>query len=711
MNHQLMDFERQLNGLCAALEAWRSTHFQHEISALGVQRQDFLTQMTRFDEARQHLSIGIIGQVKAGKSSFLNALLFDGRPVLPEAATPKTANLTRIAHGPAPVLTVEYYSPQEWAGIVDMAAGVAQDDGARVARELVNMARDRGVDIAATLAKGSERLVATHAEQLPLNDYAGENGRYTALVKATSLELPMEELRGLDLVDTPGMNDPVISRTQKTKEYMAQCDVVFFLSRCSQFLDQSDTDLLHLQLPGKGVKRIVLVAGQYDSVLLDDGYDRSSLAATEDNIKSRLSRRAAQAMDKLANERQAQGRGELAAMLHGLRAPVFASTFAHGFASWPEHRWNKNMHHVHGQMQAMARQCWNGAVISNEDWARLANFDALKAAYEQARLDKHDLLEQQRQDVLPRARRELGLCLRELTDAVQRRAQQLQTGDLATLERQRQACEHRIADIVTCLTQEVDKHTQAARRTRDTMLAQLKGAMADFSNLKEKSGTETHTSSHEVSTSRWYNPFSWGNTETVYRSYTSSYTYMAAADAVEQVLTYGRTSAADIEHAFARVVNRGELLAALRSALLRALDTDDAAFDPGHFRRTLQASMERLVLPELQLEVSGIGAGIGSRFKGEIRDPEHMARLRASLTQALQDVFQDIGSAFELGVAQLCQQLDGVRASLEQQMVADLRQELSSLQQAFADKENDLAIGARIAVLAAGVLATLETQA
>ena len=31
------------------------------------------------------------------------------------------------------------------------------------------------------------------------------------------------------------MNDSVPSRTQKTREYMAQCDVVLFLSRASQF--------------------------------------------------------------------------------------------------------------------------------------------------------------------------------------------------------------------------------------------------------------------------------------------------------------------------------------------------------------------------------------------------------------------------------------------------------------------------------------------
>ena len=44
------------------------------------------------------LKIGIVGQVKAGKSSFLNALIFDGKSILPKAATPMTAALTKIRY-------------------------------------------------------------------------------------------------------------------------------------------------------------------------------------------------------------------------------------------------------------------------------------------------------------------------------------------------------------------------------------------------------------------------------------------------------------------------------------------------------------------------------------------------------------------------------------------------------------------------------------
>ena len=48
-------------------------------------------------EEGRNLRIAIVGQMKAGKSSFLNALLFP-IDVLPKAATPMTAALTRIGY-------------------------------------------------------------------------------------------------------------------------------------------------------------------------------------------------------------------------------------------------------------------------------------------------------------------------------------------------------------------------------------------------------------------------------------------------------------------------------------------------------------------------------------------------------------------------------------------------------------------------------------
>ncbi len=59
------------------------------------------------------LKVGIIGRVKAGKSSLLNALIFEGVEVLPKAATPMTASLTILKYADTLSAEVEFYSPKD----------------------------------------------------------------------------------------------------------------------------------------------------------------------------------------------------------------------------------------------------------------------------------------------------------------------------------------------------------------------------------------------------------------------------------------------------------------------------------------------------------------------------------------------------------------------------------------------------------------------
>ena len=74
------------------------------------------------------LRIGIIGQIKRGKSSFLNSLLFNGLDILPKAATPMTAALTRISYSEQPEASVEFYTVAEWQTVEQTAAKIQESD-------------------------------------------------------------------------------------------------------------------------------------------------------------------------------------------------------------------------------------------------------------------------------------------------------------------------------------------------------------------------------------------------------------------------------------------------------------------------------------------------------------------------------------------------------------------------------------------------------
>ena len=72
-------------------------------------REDYL----KNTEKDRLLRIGIVGAVKAGKSSLLNALFFNGNDILPKAATPMTAALTELSYGEKCEISVDFFTDMD----------------------------------------------------------------------------------------------------------------------------------------------------------------------------------------------------------------------------------------------------------------------------------------------------------------------------------------------------------------------------------------------------------------------------------------------------------------------------------------------------------------------------------------------------------------------------------------------------------------------
>ena len=255
--------------------------FENEIDLFDIAliKKSFRSKTDDFFREDRKLNIGIIGRVKVGKSSFLNTLMFEGNPVLPSAVTPKTAVLTKIEYDAENRLEVEYFTREEWKLINAAAAGDANKNEYKVAHEIMTMTEERGLEAQEFIAKQKEVIYYDSYEELManINDYVGENGKYTPLVKSVSIYTDREELEDISIVDTPGLYDPILSRVDKTKQFMELCDVVFFLSKSTSFLDKNDIDLVASQLPKKGVKKVVLVCSRFDDGIRDTLWSKDSL--------------------------------------------------------------------------------------------------------------------------------------------------------------------------------------------------------------------------------------------------------------------------------------------------------------------------------------------------------------------------------------------------------------------------------------------------
>jgi hypothetical protein len=217
----------------------------------------------KINEARK-LRIGIVGQIKAGKSTFLNCLFFEGKDILPKAVTPMTASLTYLSYADNPHVEVEFFDEDD---MIEIERESKESTDKTYKKILIDIKEPGIKDL---ISKKTVSLDFSDISNLKenLKDYISESGIYTNLIKSVSIYLNYEPIRHIEIIDTPGFNDPIVSRSRKTQKFVETCDILLLLSRASQFLETSDMELLAQTYKRKSAI-VYAVASKFDSVLDD----------------------------------------------------------------------------------------------------------------------------------------------------------------------------------------------------------------------------------------------------------------------------------------------------------------------------------------------------------------------------------------------------------------------------------------------------------
>jgi len=95
----------------------------------------------------------------------------------------------------------------------------------------------------------------------------GADGKYVAITKAVTLYKNMELLRGVEIVDTPGFNDPVVSREARTREFLSKADAVLLLLYAGRPFDATDREILFKTVGSAGTGRVLVGINKYDTVV------------------------------------------------------------------------------------------------------------------------------------------------------------------------------------------------------------------------------------------------------------------------------------------------------------------------------------------------------------------------------------------------------------------------------------------------------------
>jgi len=211
------------------------------------------------------LVIGVIGQMKAGKSTFLNALIFKDE-VLPAATTPMTASLTVLTYGEEKSLEAEFFTTKEWDDLKYFAA-LNEDDYEGDTNQQSKIKAGKEI-VSKSVRIENELLDLLDGKKTDdfqnLEQYVGAEGKYTSITKSVLIKYPLDYLKGVEIVDTPGFNDPVVSRENRTKEFLSKADVVIILLYAGRAFDSTDKDIIFNKVRSIGIGKLLIGVNKYD---------------------------------------------------------------------------------------------------------------------------------------------------------------------------------------------------------------------------------------------------------------------------------------------------------------------------------------------------------------------------------------------------------------------------------------------------------------
>jgi Dynamin family len=252
--------------------------------------------------------VGVIGQVKAGKSSLINALM--GKPgLLPTDVNPWTTAVTRIHFGRAdapPNVAAEFtfFEPDEWEQLAkgsgqvrELTQSLVPGFKVELLHKQVDEMRRRtetrlGPELGSLLGKKHvyPLLTAEDVERYicsTLPDSAAEQkGVYSDVIKTADLYFGRSEFGfPTTIIDTPGTNDPYLVRDEIARRTLESAHLHIVVLTPQQALSAADVALLRI-LRGLDKNRIVVFLNRIDQL----GDPNSDVPMIVQHVRESLSR-------------------------------------------------------------------------------------------------------------------------------------------------------------------------------------------------------------------------------------------------------------------------------------------------------------------------------------------------------------------------------------------------------------------------------------
>lgn len=654
------------------------------------------------------LSVGIVGAVKAGKSSFLNALLFNGKEYLPKAATPMTAALTKITYSDQPKAIIHFYDEFDWQDIkeksktYDEKLEKAYNDYVenwkrnqekasstkslvqtkiktkeefeksyrnqisevyRSSKELTDMAKNSTI-----MNKLGETVVEEGNIFEKLNNYVGADGIYTPIVSHVELQVNNPELKDWEIVDTPGLNDPIVSRVRATKTFLRECDVVILLSPCSQFMDVETVNLMANRLPEAGVKEILLIGSKLDSGILNesedeflcalkkslDSYDKQFTTNIE---KAKESERHLDILNKMTTNK--------INYISSICFSIYQKLVNKEKLEENEQLVYDNLHHFQG--------------FEDKYFIRLANIDNVQKSLEEIRKRKEDIIEGKDRDLLDNAKYEHSQILEKIYKETLSSRLTLEQGSAEELEQKTQTIKKCIDSSRNQLMYAFKEAEIKCEEKIQQILPQLSVEMGQHRRIAKTSRAEDH--SYTVRTG-----FLKLRTEVVHE--TEHITSANTSEVIYNIKQFSAKSQIFINTEFKHIFNKEEFSRKIKEIVLQAFQDSEKEFDEKDILLPLQNILAKISIPDIHIDFASYIDEVDARFPEGFAENNEIHKLNALQSRLLNQMEEELVNKLIVARQEIQSTLQKQTTGFADQIENEFCAELEKLKTQIAEKEH-----------------------
>jgi len=710
--------------------------FGGEVTEIRSAVDGFRAAEAKMREKDRNLSISIVGRVKSGKSSFLNALLFKGESVLPQAATPMTAALTYIRYAPKCHAEVEFFTKKEWETFLEQskkydeilaqvrAELVKEEEAAKkkakltfrpykpreitdelvaqraqaqlnenyaAAHELVMMSKRGAIDVEKLLGTVHKTKEYPKPEDLVgvLGDYVGSTGRYTPIVCSTTIYLNDKNLDGYEIVDTPGTNDPVISRGLKTEKSLASTDVVLAVSPAGRFFDSGDLALLAQNLPASGVKDFMIVASQYDLAVgnIENKIDRSlspqeRLVTAMATVQQQLADSYRSRISEIAKQAEAKGSSDLEKWQRLVDAtPQCVSAQAYILSQ----RWDRLTDKEKEQLEVFNTRI-PGFTFDRQMLLDFSMLDQVEEKVASVKAKKAEITERRGRELAVAFDQKLKGLIETLRSHVEQRISKLQETDVARLEKELKTQtatlekgRARLENVFLAAIQDAHAHF-------NEILAGIRAAKSEYSRLDFNTESHTEIEDHGCGFLFWRSI-----TGNRYETYTVETSYASSYAVAQQIDAFADRAKLSLERGLSGAVDIRKVQNAIVDATLELFEQgNDEDFDAMLLKTQIENAVRKITLPDADFGDVDYTKTISDSFSGDRVEDADIDVLRKAQHEALHAVVADLERLAKAKAKSIEKGLNDAMSTFVDKLIADLKKENESLAADLQDKESVL---------------------